>query len=187
MVESSNGYSDKEVGSNLTRLREAAGMSMEMLAAKMRDVGYKWTKATVYNIERGERALKYTEANDVLWCLNLNPGYLNEFSMTAPEVELDIAQDNVWKSLLKIFKDIEGLQASIRGLTMSINDPTGPISEEKLDYAHKVLKDVSDQRILLYVKEKLEGQLPSCWRPQKASHGPDYVSLGPNPLESSGD
>mgnify|MGYP007041219062 CR=1 FL=1 len=38
---------------------------MEMLAAKMRDLGHKWTKITVHNIETGDRQLRMKEAVDV--------------------------------------------------------------------------------------------------------------------------
>ena len=34
---------------------------MEMLAAKMRDLGHKWTKITVHNIETGDRQLRIAE------------------------------------------------------------------------------------------------------------------------------
>ena len=34
---------------------------MEMLAAKMRDLGHKWTKITVHNIETGDRQLRMKE------------------------------------------------------------------------------------------------------------------------------
>ena len=42
---------------------------MEMLAAKMRDLGHKWTKITVHNIETGDRQLRMKEAVDRAECV----------------------------------------------------------------------------------------------------------------------
>lgn len=62
------------VGKNMARLREAANVSMESLAAMMRERGHQWTKITVWKIEHGDRALRFIEAADMLRCLGLNPG-----------------------------------------------------------------------------------------------------------------
>lgn len=45
---------------------------MDMLAAAMRERGFKWTKTTVFNVEHGERQLRLTEAESVLECLDLD-------------------------------------------------------------------------------------------------------------------
>lgn len=52
--------SDLTVGENLARLR--GGISQKDLADRMRDRGWKWAQATVWNIERGERPLRFLEA-----------------------------------------------------------------------------------------------------------------------------
>lgn len=58
---------DKMIGRNVRNLR--GSMTMEMLAAKMRDLGHKWTKITVHNIETGERQLRMKEAVDLAECV----------------------------------------------------------------------------------------------------------------------
>ena len=58
---------DKMIGRNVRNLR--GSMTMEMLAAKMRDLGHKWTKITVHNIETGERQLRMKEAVDLADCV----------------------------------------------------------------------------------------------------------------------
>lgn len=62
---------DKQIGRNLTQLR--GSMSRELLAAKMVDRGFKWSRATVFNIEDGKRSLKLKEASAVLECLGRDP------------------------------------------------------------------------------------------------------------------
>lgn len=59
---------DETIGKNLEQLR--GDMSMDMLAAKMRERGHRWTKTTVFNTEHGTRQLRLSEANDVVKCLD---------------------------------------------------------------------------------------------------------------------
>lgn len=66
-------HADKRIGSNLRRLRIIGGFSQEELAERMRREGYRWNNLTVYNIERGERQLKLSEAQTILRCLGLDP------------------------------------------------------------------------------------------------------------------
>ena len=58
---------DKTIGKNLQILR--GDISQEDLASKMRGYGFKWSKATVWSVEQGERPLRLTEAKAVLQCL----------------------------------------------------------------------------------------------------------------------
>lgn len=51
---------DKRVGANLKEFR--GSMSQAVLAGKMTDKGFKWSQATVYEVERGARPLKLSEA-----------------------------------------------------------------------------------------------------------------------------
>ena len=54
---------DEQIGRNLVRLR--GDISQKDLADKMRDFGWKWSQATVWSIEKGERPLRLTEAIDL--------------------------------------------------------------------------------------------------------------------------
>lgn len=65
---------DAIIGRNLARLRSRKSITQEDLAARMRRrYSYKWSKATVWSIERGERPLKLAEAKDALKCLGCDP------------------------------------------------------------------------------------------------------------------
>lgn len=52
---------NREVGSSVKAARDSAGVSQKELADKMRGVGFKWSQATVWSIERGERPLTWSE------------------------------------------------------------------------------------------------------------------------------
>lgn len=60
-------------GDNVRRLREERGCSLEQLVSAMKDLGYNWTKTTLYKIEHGERRLLLNEAVDMLTALGLDP------------------------------------------------------------------------------------------------------------------
>lgn len=57
--------SDKQVGETVRQHREASLMSQVDLATAMRIRGYKWSQATVWSVESGERPLRYTESLDL--------------------------------------------------------------------------------------------------------------------------
>ncbi|WP_419775703.1 helix-turn-helix domain-containing protein [Microbacterium oxydans] len=52
-------------GQQVRHAREAAGMSQMDLAKAMRDRGWKWSQATVWSIERGDRPLRWSEGVDM--------------------------------------------------------------------------------------------------------------------------
>lgn len=51
---------DAQIGRNLASLRNE--MSQKDLAEAMRSLGFKWSQATVWSVEKGERPLRLTEA-----------------------------------------------------------------------------------------------------------------------------
>lgn len=61
---------EKTIGENLRKLR--GNISQEELAGRMRTLGYPWTKMTVYNVEKGERQLRLSEAKAALIALDAN-------------------------------------------------------------------------------------------------------------------
>lgn len=61
----------KTVGANVERLRGL--MSREELAGKMTTRGFRWSRATVFNIEQGTRELKTSEAYSMLAILGYDP------------------------------------------------------------------------------------------------------------------
>lgn len=54
---------DRTIGENVVTLR--GEMSQKALADAMRERGHKWSQATVWAVEKGDRPLKLTEANDL--------------------------------------------------------------------------------------------------------------------------
>lgn len=54
---------DKQIGETLKTLRGET--SQEALADSMRERGWKWSQATVWSVEKGERPLRLAEAEDL--------------------------------------------------------------------------------------------------------------------------
>lgn len=90
---------DNQIGINLSRLRTQANVSMDMLAARMRARGNKWTKATVYKIEQGERALRFQEGIEIAQCLGMDTvQVLRELSLDGYGIEIDNAKKRLSES-----------------------------------------------------------------------------------------
>lgn len=68
--------SDEQIGRNLTRAR--GEMSQKELADRMREYGWKWSQATVWSVEKGERPLRLAEAEDLASILEV---FAHVFSM----------------------------------------------------------------------------------------------------------
>jgi len=60
---------DKQVGSNIVRFR--AKHSQQSVADAMRERGWKWSQATVWGVEKGERPLRLAEATDLAEVLGI--------------------------------------------------------------------------------------------------------------------
>lgn len=91
---------------------------MDMLAAKMRDKGYSWTKTTVFNIEHGKRPIRLAEAADVLVCLKVSPA-TNVFELLRSEKEhiwisnvgqVSLAEDQVYNCAVTYTEKINQLK-----------------------------------------------------------------------------
>ena len=73
------------IGENMQRLRSALSMSQADLASRMKDAGFKWSQATVWSVEKGERPLRLSEAEELSALLRVRG--LDEF-LSEPELIL---------------------------------------------------------------------------------------------------
>lgn len=108
---------DEQIGANLIRIRN--GMSQKDLADAMRVRGFKWSQATVWAVEKGERPLRLTEAEGLGVVLRINPDLL----LATPD-ELDLHADVVdLANLLEEIAELAGVafDAQLR-LARAIDD-----------------------------------------------------------------
>ncbi|MDB5338703.1 MAG: hypothetical protein JWN70_4322 [Planctomycetaceae bacterium] len=78
--------SDEQIGANVARARGT--LSQKELAQRMRSLGWKWSQATVWSIEKGERPLRLAESEDLAAVLGLGVR-----GFTSPE---PLAQAEAW-------------------------------------------------------------------------------------------
>jgi transcriptional regulator with XRE-family HTH domain len=52
---------DEAIGARVQGYRKKWGLSQDDLANAMRERGWKWAQATVWNVENGERPLRFSE------------------------------------------------------------------------------------------------------------------------------
>lgn len=64
---------ERDLGNVLKSQREELLLSQTELADKMRAAGFKWSQATVWSVESGERPLRLSEAIAVAACCGFDP------------------------------------------------------------------------------------------------------------------
>lgn len=99
---------DEQIGKNLTMLR--GDMTQAELAGKMRSLGYKWSQATVWAIEKGERTLKLTEAIDLA---NIFQTLLDSFTARDHTIKISQLARKAFESQNQL---IEAIQTHIRSV-----------------------------------------------------------------------
>jgi transcriptional regulator with XRE-family HTH domain len=62
---------DQRIGDSVARLRANRRMSQADLADRMRDHGFRWSQATVWSVEKGDRPLRLTEGDALAFVLGL--------------------------------------------------------------------------------------------------------------------
>ncbi|WP_317370038.1 hypothetical protein [Bifidobacterium pullorum] len=108
---------DRVIARNFQRLR--GNITMDELAMRMRQVGHKWSRTTVYSVEHNERRLQASEAYDFLNVIGRDPDkdlpLLYELQPTVLELaEYKLMQYRIqfheaWRKLLKakeMYRDI---------------------------------------------------------------------------------
>lgn len=140
---------DYQIGRNLKRLR--GDVSREMLAAKMVERGFRWSRATVFNIEDGKRSLKLKEASAVLECLDLNPtSDLSKLLDTQDEVDLAIDADRVRGLYKSLFTEYEVLRDHRRALAADADSLANRdmLDKQRSESAIKLLQQTQLKRIV---------------------------------------
>jgi transcriptional regulator with XRE-family HTH domain len=77
---------DKRVGSNVRRLREAAGITQVELAQAMTERGWQWHQSTVARVESGRQSVRFAEAEDLVQILGTTLERLTRAASEGPEV-----------------------------------------------------------------------------------------------------
>lgn len=76
---------DELIGKSVAKLR--GELSQKEVADRMKGRGWKWSQATVWSVEKGDRPLRLAEAHDLAAVLNVS---VLHFTRTPPVVAVDI-------------------------------------------------------------------------------------------------
>ncbi|MCH4174751.1 MAG: hypothetical protein LKF41_02690 [Bifidobacterium sp.] len=137
---------DENIGKNLEKMR--GDMSMDMLAAKMRERGHRWTKTTVFNTEHGTRQLRLSEATDVVKCLGTDSMEgINPLLYSKDEAGFMQVMSNVSEYGDKVLDYWSVLEMNREGLAKYM-DRTPGLDESRIGTALFVLKDTTPEIML---------------------------------------
>ncbi|QYF98103.1 hypothetical protein [Microbacterium sp. PAMC21962] len=110
--------SDEQVGRNLAALRGT--VSQKDLAAAMRELGFKWSQATVWSIEKGERPLRLVEAQALGVALGKSNAWLLVSSNAASDaMSAGMRAAKLHDALLEL---IEQYQEARMGLAFALDE-----------------------------------------------------------------
>lgn len=141
---------DVLVGENLTRLR--GEMTQQALADAMRKKGWRWSQATVWSVEKGERPLKFSEAEDVAQILQTPLANLSRpTALALVDRGLKLAGDEVLSAFNEAVESLLSLEASRDWLASVIKDAEGTPGwgdEAGLVFWRHVLKRTLDAAVL---------------------------------------
>ena len=91
--------SDAQIGANLGLLRR--GKSQKEVADDMRERGWKWSQATVWSVEKGERPLRLAEAVDLAVILSTEVTMLFETRSKVTYLGIEEQIDTARQSLVR--------------------------------------------------------------------------------------
>jgi transcriptional regulator with XRE-family HTH domain len=170
---------DEIIGQNLTILR--GDISQKELAAKMKTYGWKWSQATVWTVESGERPLRLAEAADIAMILEL--GARGVESLTRPkgvamvqtQLRFTAVQYSEMKQAIAEFRDSQmnlAATADDEGITTGLDQlgVRGWLTASPSQAAREVLEDEALEGAVDALRhpdtppEKMQGEYISQWR-----------------------
>lgn len=123
---------DAAIGENLTRLRGEA--TQQEVAAAMRLAGYKWSQATVWAVEKGDRPLRLAEAADLAKIFNKDIASLVMLPVEAALNEhigeafrsASESMDAIRRATEQFLRDKESIRAALEFATQAIANGSVP-------------------------------------------------------------
>lgn len=149
---------DVLVGQNLAKLR--GDRTQQDIAEAMREAGYKWSQATVWSVEKGERPIRLSEAESLASILKctidrmLLPDQDAELVSRLWNFEHDLVI--VGRELAKSARDYEDRALALRFV---IDDISKRMAEMPAAMQPKIQRKIADaERQLRNTAEKIVGQ-----------------------------
>jgi hypothetical protein len=141
---------DAAIGQNLIRLR--GEKSQQDVADAMRAAGYKWSQATVWAVEKGERPLRLAEAESLAEVLGTR---IDNFTRTESFVKLEIARSRVYEAFERLKADMNDFYDRQFFLALVAEDVE--ISETMRDFIEDWLR-MTPEHIGSLVRSAREGE-----------------------------
>lgn len=104
-------------------------MSQDALADKMRDYGHAWTQTTVYNVEKGVRQLRVSEAVDLMLALGKEAGDISLLVEDAWSLEIDSRLHDIDEARRQLNAARTKLRLARKKLAKTVKGNVDPDSE----------------------------------------------------------
>lgn len=145
---------DEQVGRNLARLR--GDMSQKDLALLMRERGFKWSQATVWSVEKGERPLRLVESEAIANCFGVHTGHLTGQEPQTYAMSLARAARQADGELRKAITDYDDVRFQLaialdrvpaEQMINAVHAGTGWVERGANDVVDEVHRDVEAQNV----------------------------------------
>jgi hypothetical protein len=134
---------DEKIGRNLARLR--GNRSQKDIADAMRERGWKWSQATVWSIEKGERPLRVAEAADLAQILDQERLGPSLFVQTDAESDFHTAMRQMSAADRSLREAIEGYFVAQGELSLRLQSSPNPAYERAVeDWLSRTPADVAE-------------------------------------------
>ncbi|MCH8611786.1 helix-turn-helix transcriptional regulator [Arsenicicoccus dermatophilus] len=118
---------DQRIGANVQRLRE--GMTQAALADSMRERGHKWSQATVWSVEKGDRPVRLTEAQDLAAILNVLVDDIGSTGDLRGDEELVECMDSLRRVAKRAALSLEDVDLWRRRMAKALEDTEQAMNE----------------------------------------------------------
>ena len=121
--------SDVRIGRNLALYR--GDVSQKDLAAKMRARGFKWSQATVWAVEKGDRPLRLAEAAELARVFEIDMDYLT-LEEGAAYVDRALSDlDEAASALIQAADSYEQARRVVQGTFEDVTDKGDPVNDRQ--------------------------------------------------------
>jgi hypothetical protein len=120
---------DTQIGQNVVRLRGAT--SQKEIANQMRDRGWKWSQATVWSVEKGERSLRLAEAGDLATILRC---WVSDLMVAEDQARLRRAEQRADTFKTRFLMDYTEYMAALSELARAADARSVLTEEERRHY-----------------------------------------------------
>lgn len=148
---------DKQIGQNLAVLR--GSVTQKELAERMKSRGWKWSQATVWTVETGERPLRLAEAQDIAEILDLGIHGVDRLTTPEGDARVTLHVRQVMALHVELMKSIAAFREGQFQLALAADEYPPATGQDQLSVKSWLNESPTSIARQIYEKEQAEGEV----------------------------